>query len=75
MMFLCPLKIVFILENNADPDGMPYYLGLHCLPKYLFEGIQNEKGKINCVILHLYLHKQLFFAAKCLVWGLNLLLQ
>ena len=38
------LKIVFIL----DPDDLPPYaanhLGLHCLPKYLFTGLQNEKG-------------------------------
>ena len=42
------LKIVFILANSADPDEMPHYaafhLGLHCLPKYLYTGIQNEKG-------------------------------
>ena len=43
------LKIVFILANSADPDEMlPYaavHLGLHCLPKYLFLGIQNGKGQ------------------------------
>ena len=31
-----PLKIVFILANSADEM-------LHCLPKYQFTGIQNEK--------------------------------
>ena len=35
--------------NSADPDEMPpyaaFHLGLHCLPKYLFTGIQTEKGK------------------------------
>ena len=40
------LKIVLILANSEDPDEMPHYvafhLGLHCLPKYLFTGIQNE---------------------------------
>ena len=39
------LKIVFSLANSADPDELnPYaafYLGLQCLPKYLFV---NEKG-------------------------------
>ena len=34
------LKIVFVLANSEDPDGMPHYaafhLGLHCLPKYSF---------------------------------------
>ena len=38
------LKIV----NNQYPDEMLHYtafhLVLHCLPKYLFIGIQNEKG-------------------------------
>ena len=38
----------YIQENSADPDEMcPYaafHLGLHCLPKYLFTSIQNEKG-------------------------------
>ena len=40
-----PLMIVFILSNSADPGEMlPYaafHMGLHCLPKYLFNGIQN----------------------------------
>ena len=44
------LKIVYILANSADPDEMPhnaaFHLGLHCLPKYLFICIQNEKGHI-----------------------------
>ena len=47
------LKIVFILTNSADPDEMPYaafHLGLHFLPKYLFNGIQNVKG--NKVVLY-----------------------
>ena len=38
--------IVFTIENSADTDEMPHYaefhLGLHCLSKYLFTGIQNE---------------------------------
>ena len=42
------LKIVFILANSGYPDEMlPYtafHLGLHHSPKYLFTGIQNEKG-------------------------------
>ena len=48
MMYGLSLKIVFILANSADPDEMLHYvashLGLHGLPKYLFIGIQNEKG-------------------------------
>ena len=43
-----PLKINFIIANSAETDEMPHYvafhLGLHCLPKYLFTGIQNEKS-------------------------------
>ena len=43
---ICVPKIVFILANSAHSDEMPPYatfnLGLHCLPKYLFTGIQNE---------------------------------
>ena len=35
------------LVNCADADEMPhpaaFHLGLHCMPKYLFIGIQNEK--------------------------------
>ena len=42
------LKIIFILANSKDPDEMQlhaaFHLGLHCLPKYLFTGIQDEKG-------------------------------
>ena len=42
-----PEVCFFILSNSADPDEMlPYaafHLGLHCLPKYQYIGIQNEK--------------------------------
>ena len=42
------MKIIFILANSADPDEMPpyaaFHLDLHCLPKNLFTGIQNEMG-------------------------------
>ena len=41
------LKIVFILADCADPNEMmslvAYYLGLCCLPNYLFTSIQNVK--------------------------------
>ena len=34
----------FILKNSADPDEMPqcvaFHLGLHCLPKYMFQSLQ-----------------------------------
>ena len=44
------LNIAFILAPDADPDEMSPYvvflLGLHCLPKYLFSSIQNEKGYV-----------------------------
>ena len=38
-----------ILADSTDPGEMPpyaaFYQGLHCLLKYLFTGIQNEKSK------------------------------
>ena len=41
--------------NNAEPDEIPpyvaFHLGLHCLPKYLFTGIQDSKGSILYSIL------------------------
>ena len=37
------LKSVSILAISAGPDGI-FYLGLHCLIKYLFIGIQSEEG-------------------------------
>ena len=37
------IKIVFILANSADPD-VAFHLALQFLPKYLFIGMQNEKG-------------------------------
>ena len=41
------VTFLVIIENSADPDEMqPYaafHLGLHCLPMYLFRGIQNEQ--------------------------------
>ena len=49
MMHFCHEDLLFFFfVNSADPDEMPHYvafhLGLHCLPKYLLAGIQNEKG-------------------------------
>ena len=48
MMYFCPLKVVFIWANSADPDEMlhnaAFHLRHHCLPKYLFTGFQIEKG-------------------------------
>ena len=42
------LKIVFILANSANPDGMQHYvafhLGLLFLPKYWFRGFQYTMG-------------------------------
>ena len=45
------LKIIFIIANSSDSDEMSTYsafhtafhLDLHCLPKYLFTDIPNEK--------------------------------
>ena len=46
MVFLS-LKIDFVLANSADHDEMLHYvafhLGLHCLPKYLFRGLQSTR--------------------------------
>ena len=50
---------LFLSFQTADPEGMLHYLyvafhlGLHCLPKYLFAGIQNEKGKFHKTNLHI----------------------
>ena len=45
--FFCP-KIVFTFTNSVDPDKMQhytaFYLGLHCLQKYMFRGFRNIKG-------------------------------
>ena len=42
-------KILLFLANSTPHDEMLHYatfhLGLHCLPKYLFAGFQNEKRK------------------------------
>ena len=58
------LKIVFILTNSADPDVMlcytAFHLGLHCLPKYLMTGIQNEKGLLEWGVLVLSLSQTIF---------------
>ena len=46
---MCLLLVIF--ENIADPDEMPpyaaFHLVLHCFPKNLFTGIQNEKVKVS----------------------------
>ena len=43
------LKVVVILANSTNPGEMPpytaFHLGPHCLPKYLSNDIQNEKGQ------------------------------
>ena len=46
--FIVFLKVVFVKAKSADPDEMlhdaAFHLGLHCLPKYPFRGIQYAKG-------------------------------
>ena len=46
-MFLSQ-KFVFNSANSVDTDEMrryaPFHLGLHCLAKHLFTGVQSEKG-------------------------------
>ena len=49
-IFLGKKMFLFLkLPNATDPDEMLHYaafhLGLHCLPKYLFNGIKNERVK------------------------------
>ena len=43
-MMSLSLKAALILANSAGPDEMQhhaaFHLGLHCLPKYPFRGIQ-----------------------------------
>ena len=43
-----PYQSDFILANSADTNEMftygAFHLGRHCFLKYLFTGIQNEKG-------------------------------
>ena len=43
----------FIIANSLDPDEIPpyatFHLGLHCLPKNLFTGIQNEKDELSSI--------------------------
>ena len=44
--YICPGRLFYILANSEDPGQMPhaaFYLGRHCLPKYLFTGIQNDE--------------------------------
>ena len=67
------LKVVFILANSADPDEMlpnaTFYLGLHCLPKYLFIVTQKEKGNYQISLFRFV--SQLLYVEKldCLLSG------
>ena len=36
--------VFFNFANSTGPDEMPHHHGRHCLPKYLFAGIKNEKS-------------------------------
>ena len=51
--YISSLKIVFILANSADPDEMShhvvFHLGVHCLPKYLFEPRHEISNNVVCV--------------------------
>ena len=53
--------IDFVLANSADPDEIPlyvgFYLGLQCLPKYLFRvsGPQRVGSRLCCLIVILSL--------------------
>ena len=40
----CNLLFVYILGNSTDVDEIQPRLDLHCLPKYPFTSIQNEKN-------------------------------
>ena len=46
LLLFMSLIIGFILANSADLDEMltytAFHLGLRCLPKYVFTGIQNK---------------------------------
>ena len=48
--------IFFNLTNSVDPYVMrhfvAFHLGLHCLPKYIFVGIQATKGLIGASYHH-----------------------
>ena len=48
MTHFCHEDLYFIFAKSVDPEEMLLYAAfpqaLHCLPKYLFEGIPNEKG-------------------------------
>ena len=50
MTFLFLKIVLSLIANNADIEEMQPYAafhqeqGLHCLPNYLFTGIENEKG-------------------------------
>ena len=50
----------FLSANSVDPDDMPpdmaFHLGLHCLPKYLFISIQNEKVHLYTLNVCCYFH-------------------
>ena len=36
---------MFVLVCKADPEEfVAFHLGLHCLPKYIFPGVQNGNG-------------------------------
>ena len=57
------LTIGFTLTNRVDPDEMQHYaafhLGLHCLPKYSFRGLQytkrlNPKDRFPYDMAHTY---------------------
>ena len=45
------------LANSTDPNDKAvfddFHLGLHCLPKYLFTSIQNEKVKLVVIEISL----------------------
>ena len=57
------LMIVFIFANCTGPDEMPpyaaFHLCLHCLPKYLFTGMQNERVNICSNKVS---HRKIFFS-------------
>ena len=64
------LKIVCILANSLDPNEMPhfgaFYLGLHCLPHYLFallvSRLSSEKRKKKH-LMDLIFYRLVFLAA------------
>ena len=63
-----PEDCIYLIANNADPDGMlhiaEFHLGLHCLPKYITGLDKKKNSAYNCKYFLTHNFKHMFWVLE-----------